>query len=253
KKATAEMDDLFSKYRLSEALMCVYKLFWDEFSSWYLEMIKPAYQQPIDAVTLKATLHYFEQLCLLLHPFMPFITEELWQNIEERAEGESIMTQQQAKLADFDKQIIDDIEEVKNIIAGIRTIRLEKNLPNKNVLSLDVMGEYKEAYASVILKMANLDKIEKVEAKQATAAAFMVGTTEFSVPLGDMIDKDEEIKKLRADLEYLEGFLNSILKKLSNENFVNRAPAAVIEGERKKLADSESKIAAIQESLAALA
>ena len=252
KKAIAEMDDLFSKYRLSEALMCVYKLFWDEFSSWYLEMIKPGYQQPIDAITLKATLHYFEQLCLLLHPFMPFITEELWQNIEERAEGESIMTQQQAKVSDFNKQIIEDVEEIKNIIAGIRTIRLEKNIPNKNVLSLEVSGNYKESYASVILKMANLDKIEKVEAKQATAAAFMVGTTEFSVPLGDMIDKDEEMKKLRADLEYLEGFRASILKKLSNENFVNRAPAAVIEGERKKLADSESKIKAIQESMAAL-
>ncbi len=253
KKATAEMDDLFSKYRLSEALMCVYKLFWDEFSSWYLEMIKPAYQQPIDAATLKATLHYFEQLCLLLHPFMPFITEELWQNIEERAEGESIMTQLQAKVENFNSQIIEDIEEVKNIIAGIRTIRLEKNIPNKNILTLNVTGAYNEAYQSVILKMANLDNIEKVTAKQATAAAFMVGTTEFSVPLGDMIDKDEERKKLCTELEYLEGFRESILKKLGNENFVNRAPAAVIEGERKKLADSESKIKAIQESLAALA
>ncbi len=253
KKATAEMDDLFSKYRLSEALMCVYKLFWDEFSSWYLEMVKPAYQQPIDATTLKATLHFFEQLCLLLHPFMPFITEELWQNIEERAEGASIMTQQQAKVEAYDQNIIDDVEEVKAIIAGIRTIRLEKNLPNKNQLSLEVIGNYKESYRSVIIKMANLDKIERVAAKQPTAAAFIVGTTEFSVPLGDMIDKEAETKKLQAELSYLEGFRACILKKLGNENFVNRAPAAVIEAERKKLSDSESKISAIKDSLAALA
>ncbi|MBQ9202241.1 MAG: valine--tRNA ligase [Bacteroidales bacterium] len=251
KKTVAEVDDLFSKYRLSEALMAVYKLFWDEFSAWYLEMVKPAYQQPIDKATLDATLGYFEQLCLLLHPFMPFITEELWQNIEEREPGASIMTQRQPQAEPFDNTLIEDIEKLKGIVAGIRTIRLEKNIPNKTALRLQVTGTQAEAFPEVIAKMANIEALEYVPAKAPDAASFLVGTTEYSVPLGDMIDKEEECRKLQAELQRLEGFRNGILKKLGNENFVSRAPQAVIEGERKKLADTESKIRAIEETLAA--
>ena len=251
RKTVAELDDLFSKYRLSEALMAVYKLFWDEFSAWSLEMVKPANQQPVDALTLKATLDYFEQLCLLLHPFMPFITEELWQNIREREAGASIMTQQQPKVEPFDNGLIEAVEKLKGVVAGIRTIRLDKNIPNKTPLRLQVTGTATEAFPEVIAKMANVEAIENVPAKAADAASFLVGTTEYSVPLGNMIDKEEECRKMEAELQHLEGFRAGILKKLGNENFVSRAPAAVIEGERKKLADTESKIRAINETLAA--
>jgi len=249
KRAVAEMDDLFSKYRLSEALMCVYKLFWDEFSAWYLEMVKPAYLKPIDAATMKATLHYFEQLCLLLHPFMPFITEELWQAIEERPEGASIMIQQQPAVESFDQSLIDKFETVKNIVAGIRTIRLEKNIPNKIALTLEAIGVHDSAYNCVIEKMGNLTSVAIVEAKTAKAATFRVDKTEYAVPVGDLIDSDEERKKLQTELEHLQGFRAAVLRKLSNESFVSRAPAAVVEVERKKLADAESKIKAIEESL----
>ncbi len=249
KKSVAEMDDLFSKYRLSEALMCVYKLFWDEFSAWYLELVKPAYQQPVDKATMDATLSFFEQLCLLLHPFMPFITEELWQAIETRAEGESIMVRQQPKVQAFDQTVIDKFETVKNIIAGIRTIRLEKNIANKIALQLEVIGDYDSAYDCVLEKMANLSGISLVETKNAKAAGFRVDKTEFAVPVGDLVDNDEEKKKMEAELAHLRGFREGVLKKLSNENFVSRAPAQVVELERKKLADAESKIKAIEESL----
>ncbi|MBQ7162674.1 MAG: valine--tRNA ligase [Bacteroidales bacterium] len=251
KKTVAEVDDLFSKYRLSEALMAVYKLFWDEFSAWYLEMVKPAYQQPIDPVTLHATLDYFEQLCLLLHPFMPFITEELWQNIQQREPGASIMTQRQPKVEAYDNDLIEKVEKLKGVVAGIRTIRLDKNIPNKTPLRLQVTGTETQDFPQVIAKMANVEAIENVPAKAADAASFLVGTTEYSVPLGNMIDKEEECRKMEAELQHLEGFRAGILKKLGNENFVSRAPAAVIEGERKKLSDTESKIRAINETLAA--
>lgn len=252
KKTVAEMDDLFGKYRISEAMMSIYKLFWDEFSSWYLEMIKPAYQSPVDAKTLKTTWSYFEQLCLLLHPFMPFITEELWQSMEERKDGDSLMLQQQARIEAYRQERIDEMTKVKNVISGIRSIRLEKNIPNKTALILNVLGEYESKYDCLLRKMASLDRIESVTEKTANAVSFMVGTTEFFVPLGNMIDIEEECKKLQAELAHLEGFRQSILKKLSNENFVQRAPAAIIDGERKKLSDSEQKIKTIQESLAAM-
>ena len=252
-KTAEEVNDLFGKYRLSEALMAVYKLFWDEFSSWYLEMVKPAYGQPIDKVTYEKTLAFFETLLKLLHPFMPFITEELWQHIYERQPGESIMTQTLVKDMPYNEALIAQFEAVKEVISGIRTIRLQKNIAQKEALALEVTGENPVAgFDSVIAKLCNLSEIKQVETKSEGAAAFMVGTTEYAVPLGNLINVEEELKKLEADLKYQEGFLQSVMKKLSNEKFVSKAPANVIEMERKKQADAETKIAALKESIAAL-
>ena len=256
-KTAAEVDDLFSKYRLSEALMAVYKLFWDEFSSWYLEMVKPAYidgkAQPMDKVTYEKTLSFFDSLLKLLHPFMPFITEELWQHIYDRKEGESLMVQTLNINKVCNEDIVKNFEAVKEVIGGIRTIRLQKNIAQKEALSLQIVGESPvAAFNSVIAKLCNLTSIESVEAKAEGSASFMVGTTEYAVPLGNLINVEEELKKLEADLKYNEGFLQSVLKKLSNEKFVSKAPANVIEMERKKQADAESKIASLKESIAAL-
>ena len=252
-KTAEEVNDLFGKYRLSEALMAVYKLFWDEFSSWYLEMVKPAYGQPIDKVTYEKTLAFFETLLKLLHPFMPFITEELWQHIYDRQPGESIMTQTLVKDMPYNETLIAQFEAVKEVISGIRTIRLQKNIAQKEALALEVTGENPVAgFDSVIAKLCNLSEIKQVETKSEGAAAFMVGTTEYAVPLGNLINVEEELKKLEADLKYQEGFLQSVMKKLSNEKFVSKAPANVIEMERKKQADAETKIAALKESIAAL-
>ena len=252
-KTAAEVNDLFEKYRLSVALMAVYKLFWDEFSSWYLEMVKPAYGQPIDKVTYEKTLSFFDTLLKLLHPFMPFITEELWQHIYDRKEGESIMIQTLNVTPTYDEGIIQLFEVVKEVIGGIRTIRLQKNIAQKEALSLEVVGESPIAtFNAVITKLCNLSAIATVAAKAEGAASFMVGTTEYAVPLGNLIDAEEELKKLEADLKYQEGFLQSVMKKLSNEKFVSKAPANVIEMERKKQADAETKIAALKESIAAL-
>ena len=252
-KTAEEVNDLFGKYRLSEALMAVYKLFWDEFSSWYLEMVKPAYGQPIDKVTYEKTLAFFETLLKLLHPFMPFITEELWQHIYDRQLGESIMTQTLVKDMPYNETLIAQFEAVKEVISGIRTIRLQKNIAQKEALALEVTGENPVAgFGSVIAKLCNLSEIKQVETKSEGAAAFMVGTTEYAVPLGNLINVEEELKKLEADLKYQEGFLQSVMKKLSNEKFVSKAPANVIEMERKKQADAETKIAALKESIAAL-
>lgn len=252
-KTAEEVNDLFGKYRLSEALMAVYKLFWDEFSSWYLEMVKPTYGQPIDKVTYEKTLAFFETLLKLLHPFMPFITEELWQHIYDRQPGESIMTQTLVKDMPYNEALIAQFEAVKEVISGIRTIRLQKNIAQKEALALEVTGENPVAgFGSVIAKLCNLSEIKQVETKSEGAAAFMVGTTEYAVPLGNLINVEEELKKLEADLKYQEGFLQSVMKKLSNEKFVSKAPANVIEMERKKQADAETKIAALKESIAAL-
>ena len=252
-KTAEEVNDLFGKYRLSEALMAVYKLFWDEFSSWYLEMVKPAYGQPIDKVTYEKTLAFFETLLKLLHPFMPFITEELWQHIYDRQPGESIMTQTLVKDMPYNETLIAQFEAVKEVISGIRTIRLQKNIAQKEALALEVTGENPVAgFGSIIAKLCNLSEIKQVETKSEGAAAFMVGTTEYAVPLGNLINVEEELKKLEADLKYQEGFLQSVMKKLSNEKFVSKAPANVIEMERKKQADAETKIAALKESIAAL-
>lgn len=255
KQTNAEVDDLFRKYRISEALMAVYRLFWDEFSSWYLEMIKPAYGQPIDKKTYDATIQFFETLLKMLHPFMPFITEELWQHICDRKDGESIMRDklEMAAMTADEERLAADIECVKQSVSGVRTVRNQKNIAPKEALTLQAVGTNKyEAYGCVIRKMANLATIDTVTDKDAAAAAFMVGTDEFAVPLGDMIDIEAETAKLEAQLKHLEGFLAGIRKKLSNEKFVANAPEAVVAMERKKQSDSEEKIAAIKESLAAL-
>ena len=248
----ADVDDLFNKYRLSEALMAVYKLFWDEFSSWYLEMVKPAYGQPIDKVTYEKTLGFFDNLLKMLHPFMPFITEELWQHIYDRRPGESIMVQE-LHVPFVDGRCVIEFDAVKEVIGGIRTIRLQKNIAQKESLSLQVVGSNPiEAYLPVVMKLCNLSSVETVASKAEGAASFMVGTTEYAVPLGNLINVEEELKKLEADLVYQEGFLKSVMKKLGNEKFVSKAPANVIEMERKKQADAETKIAALEESIAAL-
>ena len=253
------INDLFSKYRLSEALMEVYKLFWDEFSSWYLEMVKPAYidgkAQPIDRATYDATLRFFDALLKMLHPFMPFITEELWQALYDRKDGDSIMreclklnapTKEEQKLSD-------DIEVVKQIVSGVRMVRNQKNIPPKEQMTLHTIGKNNfEAYNDVISKMANLKAIEVVAEKSADESSFMVGTEEFAVPVGDMIDVAAELEKQEAQLKHLEGFLMGIKKKLSNEKFVANAPEAVVALERKKQSDSEEKIATLRESIAEL-
>ena len=251
-KTIAEVDDLFSKYRLSEAMMMIYKLFWDEFSSWYLEMIKPGYQLPIDKATYDATLGFFDALLRLLHPFMPFITEELWQALEPRKEGESLMVALMPEVAPVDNAYLDAFEVVKEIVSGVRTIRLQKNIPNKDTLALQVLGDHNDAFNPVIAKMCNLSEITKTDDKAAGAVSFLVRTTEYAVPLGNMINVEEELAKLAEELKYQQGFLASVQKKLSNESFVSKAPAKVIEMERKKQADAESKIKSIEESIAAL-
>ena len=255
KEVNAEVNDLFKKYRISEALMAVYRLFWDEFSSWYLEMVKPEYQKPMDKASYDATLRFFETLLKMLHPFMPFITEELWQNIYERKDGESIMSDKlelEAPTAD-EQALTANIELLKQIIGGVRTIRNQKNISPREALKLQIVGANElEAYNCILAKMANLDEIAVVNEKDGTASAFMVGTTEYAVPLGDKIDVAAEIEKAEAQLKHLEGFLAGINKKLSNEKFVANAPEAVVALERKKKSDSEEKIAALKETIAEL-
>ena len=252
KEVNAEVNDLFKKYRISEALMTVYKLFWDEFSSWYLEMVKPAYGQPIDKQSYEATLKFFDALLKMLHPFMPFITEELWQHIYDRKEGESIMREKLEIPAPTteDLKLTADIENVKAIIAGVRTVRNQKNIAQKEALTLQAIDHNDfEAYNDVIVKMANLDKIEVIAEKGADASSFMVGTDEFAVPLGDLIDVEAEIEKAEAQLKHLEGFLAGVRKKLSNENFVAHAPEKVVALERKKESDSTEKITALKATI----
>ena len=252
KEVNEEMQKQFKDYRISEALMTVYKLFWDEFSSWYLEMVKPAYGQPIDKQSYEATLKFFDALLKMLHPFMPFITEELWQHIYDRKDGESIMREKLEIPAPTveEKKLAADIENVKQIIAGVRTVRNQKNIAQKEQLTLQVVGKNDfEAYNDVTLKMANLDKIEVIAEKSADASSFMVGTDEFAVPLGDLIDVATEIEKAEAQLKHLEGFLMGVRKKLSNENFVAHAPEKVVALERKKESDSVEKIAALKATI----
>ncbi len=259
KQTNAEVEDLFKKYRISEALMAVYKLFWDEFSSWYLEMVKPAYingePQPIDKATYDKTLEFFEILLKMLHPFMPFITEELWQHLYDRKDGESIM-KVSLKLdapTKADEELAAQIENVKQIVSGVRMVRNQKNIAPKEQLDLQVVSKNDyAAFDAVTIKMANLKSINVVAEKDATASAFLVGTDEFAVPVGDMIDVEAEIAKMEAQLQHLEGFLAGVKKKLSNERFVANAPEAVVALERKKQSDSEEKIAALKESIAAL-
>ena len=259
KAANEELQDLFSKYRISEALMVVYKLFWDEFSSWYLEMVKPTYvngeQQPIDRETYDKTLSYFDTLLKMLHPFMPFITEELWQALYDRQPGESIMRESlklEAPNAD-EKIVIDNVETIKQVVSGVRTVRSQRNIAAKEKLTLQVVGaDLRGAYGAAVKKMANLEEIVQVSEKDSTASAFMVGTQEYAVPLGNLIDVEAEIQKMEAQLQHLEGFLAGVKKKLSNERFVANAPEAVVALERKKQSDAEEKIASLQASIASL-
>ena len=253
-KALAEIEDNFSSYRISEAFMRIYKLFWDDFSGWYLEMVKPAYGSPADRKTIDATRHYFDMLMRLIHPFMPFVTEEIWQDLTPRAKGESIMYAPAPAVEQWDEALLARFELVKEAITDIRNVRKQKNIAQKQPLTLKVIADenYPAAYAPVIVKMGNISAIETVTEKDPAAAAFIVKTTQYFVPLGDNIDREAETKRLTADLEYLEGFLASVMKKLSNERFVNSAPEKVVANERAKKADAEAKIAAIREQLAAL-
>lgn len=248
----AELDDLFSKFRISEALMAVYRLFWDEFSSWYLEAVKPAWQTPVDAKTLAAVERHFDALLRLLHPFMPFITEELWQNLAERREGESIMYAAEPRGQEPDAGVLEKMETVKAIVNGVRGVRAKRNIAPKEALELHVVGDQTAPWPELIGKLGNVSAIANVGEADATAAKFIAGTTTYEVPLADMIDTEAERAKLAKEIDYLKGFKASIEKKLSNERFVAKAPAAVVEGERKKLADAEAKIARLTESLQAL-
>lgn len=247
--ALLEIDDLFSKFRLSEALMTIYKLFWDEFSSWYLEMIKPAYQQPIDKKTYEATLRFFDALLKALHPYMPFITEELWQALEERKEGESIMVTLMPEAKPVDELLITQFEKTKEIIAGIRTIRLQHNIPNKNLLQLEIIGEHNPIFDSIILKLCNLEHIQTVNERSQNSISFLVGTTEYAVPMDNLLDAEEEIKKMEDEIVYLEGFVKLVMKKLGNEKFVANAKPQIVEAERKKHADALGKIESLKESI----
>ena len=248
----AEVQDLFGKFRLSEALMSIYRLFWDEFSSWYLEMVKPAYQQPIDRETYESTLGFFDTLLRLLHPFMPFITEELWQHLQPRKDGESIMLAVLPAVGNSDKAIMDAMEHAKEVVVGVRGVRASKNLSPRLELTLNVLGAWDNSLDSVITKLACLEAINANAQKDPAAASFMVSTTEFNIPLASTIDVEAELARLNKDLDYYEGFLNSVKKKLSNERFVNNAPTAVVDAERKKQQDAETKIASLKASIDAL-
>ena len=259
REAYAEMDAHFAQYRISDALMTVYRLFWDEFSSWYLEMVKPAYKdgkaQPVAQATYDATLRFFDALLRMLHPFMPFITEELWQHLADRKEGESIMVECQTveKPTEADARLCEEFEAVKQVVAGVRSVRNQKNIAPRQQLVLQAVGTNEvAAYDAAILKMANLEKIEVVEAKAADASGFMVGKSEWAVPVGSLIDVEAELEKAKKELAHLEGFLMGVTKKLSNENFVAHAPAAVVEKERKKQADAMEKIAMVKAMIKAL-
>jgi valyl-tRNA synthetase len=247
-----EVSDLMGKFRISEALMAIYKLFWDEFSSWYLEVVKPAYGSPVDKATYESTLHFFDTLLRMLHPFMPFITEELWQHIAERKDGESIMSTLLPNSGKYDADKSERFNQIKDIIAGIRTIRLKRHIANKEQLTLLFNGSFPRELDSVILKMGNIKEIIASEGKDPAAASFIVGATEFSIPLESNINVDEELKKLESDLKYQQGFLATVEKKLSNDRFVANAPEAVVAMEHKKKSDALEKIAAIEASIASL-
>ena len=249
--AQMQIEKDFAAYRISDALLVAYRLFWDEFSGWLLEMVKPAYGDSIDECTLKAVKSIFERLMQMLHPFMPFLTEEIWQDIAERAEGESICVSAAKVAEEADEKLLARFELAKEVISAVRNVRKQKNLPNKDALTLKVIVDenYPAEYEAVITKMANLTSVERVEEKDATAAAFIVKTTQYFVPLGGLIDVEAERKKMSEELTYLEGFLASVMKKLSNERFVSSAPEKVVANERAKKADAEAKIAAIKERL----
>jgi valyl-tRNA synthetase len=252
KKSTAEIDSNFRRFRISEALMNVYKLFWDEFSGWYLESIKPDYGMPIDKVTYEATSAIFDNLLRLLHPFMPFISEEIWQMLEERKDGESLMVSAMPASRKFRKELIMRFDIVKETISAVRTVRKEKNIPNKESLILcinSVEDKYDREFLPLIARLCNLSDVRFIDKKVPGAASFMVQTTEFFIPLGDKLDVEGEIARIGEELEYNRGFLASVMKKLDNEPFVKNAPASVIDLERKKKSDTESKIKSLEERI----
>ncbi len=255
-KALSEIDDQFKKYRISDALMITYKLFWDEFSSWYLETIKPAYQQPIDRKTLEETQAFFDKLLRVLHPFMPFITEELWQLLEKREQGESLMMAELPRKGKTDKKLLNDFDIVREAITQIRNIRKEKNLGKNDALQLLVrnpaIGDYPAHLEPVIRKMGIISEIALTQEKVEGAVSFIVKNVEYYLPLGDLVDAEEEIAKMEKELDYTKGFMNSVGRKLENERFVNNAPEAVVAAERKKLADAEAKIRTLEQQMASL-
>lgn len=251
-QSISEINDLISKFRLSEALKEIYRLFWDDFSAWYLEMVKPVYGSPIDRLTMEATIGYFDSLLRLLHPFMPFITEELWQHISQRRPGESIMYASTPEAGPVDEEILALVQHAQEVVNGVRNVRAVKNIPNKEPLTVNVLGSWDTAQDSIICKLANIKAVNHNAEKDAAAATFIVGITEVNIPLTDSIDKEAELQKLKKDLTYYEGFKASVLKKLSNERFVNNAPAPVVEAERKKLSDAEAKIENITNAITAL-
>jgi len=251
-KAIAELDDQYNKFRLSDALMNLYRLFWDDFSSWYLEIVKPAYQQPIDANTYESTLQFFEKLMKLLHPITPFITEEIWQLIRERKEEESIMISPMPQAERWDTPLLDAFEKVKQVITSVRSIRKEKEIPNKETLDLKVNGEHDNRYDPIVRKLANIESIEHVSGKMENTLSFMVRTTEYYVPMEDLVDAEDEIRKLEEELEYTRGFLNSVLKKLNNGKFVENAPEKVVNLEKQKKEDAEQKIKTLEERIKGL-
>ena len=253
-KALGEIEEHFAAYRISDAMMTAYKLFWDDFSGWYLEMVKPAYGSPADTATVEATKGFFEKLLQVLHPFMPFVTEELWQNVKERTEGESVMLSLMPAAGEVDEQMLAAFDLAREVVTGVRNIRAQKNVPNKEQMALEVIVDenYHPEFSSVVAKMANLSAISEVSEKNPTASAFIVKTTQYFVPMSENINVEEEIAKLEKDLAYYEGFLRTVMGKLSNERFVANAPAAVVENERNKQRDAEAKLAAIRERIAAL-
>ena len=251
-RSISEINDLISKFRLSEALKEIYRLFWDDFSAWYLEIVKPVYGSPIDRLTMEATIGYFDSLLRLLHPFMPFITEELWQHISQRRPGESIMYASTPEAGPVDENILALVQHAQEVVNGVRNVRAVKNIPNKDPLTVNILGSWDSAQDSIICKLANVKAVNHNAEKDASAATFIVGITEVNIPLTDSIDKEAELQKLRKDLAYYEGFKASVLKKLSNERFVNNAPAPVVEAERKKLSDAEAKIENITNAITAL-
>ena len=253
-KVLKDLERSYEDYRISEALMTTYKFIWDDFSSWYLEMIKPAYQSPIDAKTYKQTLDNFENIVKILHPFMPFVSEEIWQLIGDRTNDEALIISPWPKIEYANNDLVKEFEFTAGVISGIRTIRKEKNIPNKDSIELFVLNNENTHtdFDVIIQKLGNISKLVYIDKKKEGALSFRVKSNEYFIPMGDNINIEEEIKKLESELKYAEGFLVSVQKKLSNERFVNNAPEQVIAAERKKEADALAKILTINESLKGL-
>lgn len=254
-KTMETLDEQFKQYRISEALMTVYTLFRDEFSSWYLEMVKPGYQQPIDKKTYEATVGLFEKLMQLLHPFMPFLTEEIYQLLADRNEEDSIMISVMPKPEAYNAALLEKFEQVKEVIVAVRNIRKQKNIAFKDALAMNYRlkeGNYDSSFDTVVAKMCNLSEISAANGEMAGAMSFIVKAVEYFIPLGDLVDVEEELKKMEEELKYTQGFLASVQKKMSNERFVNNAPAKVVEMEKKKMADAEAKIKVLEERIASM-